>query len=42
MYCEKHKIESPYKCKKCSVEKRENTMMKRYGVRSALHSKSRI
>ena len=39
-YCQKHNIESQYKCKKCSVEKRENTMMERYGVRSALHSKS--
>ena len=38
-YCEKHNIESQYKCTKCAVEKREQTMMNKYGVRSALHSK---
>jgi len=38
-FCEKHQIESIYKCKKCTVEKREQTMVSRYGVRSALHSK---
>ena len=38
-YCEKHTIESKYKCMKCTVEKREQTMLARYGVRNALHSK---
>jgi hypothetical protein len=38
-YCEKHNIESEHKCKQCTVEKREQTMLERYGVRSALHSK---
>jgi hypothetical protein len=38
-YCEKHNIESKYKCVKCTVEKREATMLERYNVRSALHSK---
>ena len=28
-YCEKHNIEN--RCTKCSVEKREKTMMERYG-----------
>lgn len=36
-YCEKHNISSEHKCKKCTVEKREQTMLARYGTRSALH-----
>jgi hypothetical protein len=38
-HCEKHNITSDHKCKRCTVEKREATMMLRYGERSALHSK---
>ena len=37
--CEKHGIESKYKCVKCTVEKRQATMTLRYGVKNALHSK---
>ena len=37
-YCEKHEITGKNKCVKCTVEKREKTMLERYGVRSALHS----
>jgi hypothetical protein len=37
-FCEKHNIESKYKCGKCTIEKRQRTMMIRYGVTSALHS----
>lgn len=37
-YCEKHQIDSQHKCKKCTVEKREATMIARHGFRSALHS----
>jgi hypothetical protein len=36
--CEKHDITSNYKCVKCTVEKRQATMIERYGVASALHS----
>ncbi len=39
VFCEKHQIDSTHKCKKCTIEKREQTMIARYGVRSALHSK---
>jgi hypothetical protein len=38
-FCEKHQIESTHTCKKCIVEKREATMLKKYGVKSALYSK---
>ena len=37
-YCERHAIETPHKCPRCTVEKREKTMMERYGARSALLS----
>lgn len=39
-YCEKHQIQSNNKCKICIVEKREQTMLERYGVKSALHSQT--
>jgi hypothetical protein len=39
-YCEKHNLHSKHKCKKCTIEKREATMLKRYGVVSALQSAS--
>jgi len=38
-YCEKHCIDSKHTCKHCIVEKRQATMMERYGVVNALHSK---
>jgi len=31
-YCEKHGLDSVGKCKKCIMEKREKTMIERYGV----------
>ena len=37
-YCEKHDLYSKHKCKKCTIEKREATMLERHGVRSALQS----
>ena len=37
-YCEKHDLYSKHKCKKCTVEKRQATMMEKYGVANALHS----
>jgi hypothetical protein len=37
-YCEKHDLYSKHKCKKCIVEKRQATMMEKYGVKNALHS----
>lgn len=39
-YCEKHAMYSKHKCKKCTVEKREQTMIERYGVKNALQSNS--
>ena len=39
MLCEKHNIESIHKCKLCTVEKRNATMMTRYGVIGALSLK---
>lgn len=36
-HCDKHNIISDHACKKCTVEKREATMLKRYGAKSALH-----
>jgi hypothetical protein len=35
-YCDKHNITSNHTCKKCIVEKREATMLQRYGAKSAL------
>lgn len=35
-YCEKHLLTTTHKCPKCSVEKRQETMMTRYGSKSAL------
>lgn len=35
-HCEKHNITSEHSCKKCTIEKREATMLKRYGTKSAL------
>ncbi len=37
-YCERHEIETPHKCPRCTVEKREKTMMERYGAKNALHT----
>jgi len=37
-FCDKHAIESIHKCVKCTVEKREATMIARYGVKSALQN----
>jgi hypothetical protein len=38
-HCDKHNVTSTHKCKQCTVEKREATMMLRYGALSALQSK---
>lgn len=35
-YCDKHNITSNHSCKKCTIEKREATMLQRYGAKSAL------
>ena len=40
--CEIHRVESKHKCIACTVEKRQATMLKRYGVINALHSKEII
>jgi hypothetical protein len=37
-FCEKHQLESKHKCVRCTVEKREATMLERHGVANALHS----
>lgn len=37
-FCEKHQLESKHKCVRCTVEKRQATMIEKYGVASALHS----
>jgi hypothetical protein len=37
-YCEKHNLESKHKCVRCTVEKRQATMIERHGVVNALHS----
>lgn len=39
-YCEKHNLDTKYKCPKCAVEKREATMMARYGAKAALQCSS--
>jgi len=38
-HCEKHNVTSTHKCVRCTVEKREATMILRFGVANALHSK---
>jgi len=38
-HCEKHNVISTHKCVRCTVEKREATMILRFGVANALHSK---
>jgi hypothetical protein len=35
-YCLKHNSTSDHSCKKCTIEKREATMLERYGAKSAL------
>jgi hypothetical protein len=37
-YCEKHNLHSKHKCKKCTIDKRNATMLERYGVVYALQS----
>jgi len=39
-HCEKHNLTTKYKCPKCTVEKREATMLARYGAKAALHCSS--
>ena len=39
-FCEKHQVESPHKCVRCTVEKREATMLRKHGVKNALQSKA--
>jgi len=39
-HCEKHNLTTKYKCPKCTVEKREATMLARYGAKSALQCSS--
>lgn len=36
--CDTHQLYSLHNCPRCVVEKREGTMLKRFGVKSALHS----
>jgi hypothetical protein len=40
VHCEKHNLTTVHKCSKCTVEKREATMMARYGAKSALQCSS--